>query len=90
MSTYRFILRLKNAGGVTDVSAPVAYYNFNDATAAGIAAAPAGGYTIVDGWHMGRLITNTTVIRYDAASDLRINDHTAKNYLGQASELFPL
>lgn len=84
------MLRLKNAGGLTDVSAPVAYHRRLDAQAAGIAAAPAGGYIIIDSWNMDIITDNTTGIKYDAGTDHGINDHSAKNYLGQASETFPI
>jgi len=58
--------------------------------AAAIAAAPTGGYLIVDSTQMNRILVNTTVVKYDALTDRGVNDHSAKNYLGQASETFPI
>lgn len=65
MASQRFVLRNKNAGGVTDSATPAAYVKFDDAVAAGVAAAAAGGYIVVDSWHMDRIVANTTGVKYD-------------------------
>lgn len=89
MASQRYVVILKNGGGVTDKAAPIAYVNYADALAAAVADGPAGGYLIVDSTQMDRVLINTTVITYDAKTYRGVNDHSTKNYLGVASETWP-
>lgn len=89
MSSKRYIAILKNAGGIVNKAAPIAYSTYADALAAAVADGPAGGYEIVDAWKMGYVLLNTTGVYIGGLTDQTVNCNTAKNYAGVASELFP-
>ena len=87
MANFRFVLICYSAPGV--IASSNGYGVADDAKAAGIAAAPNGGYQVIDSWKMDMVKEDTTGGAF-AVKNLRINESQSVNVLGQTSNLWPV
>lgn len=87
MASQRYVVLLKSSGE-TNQATPIAYTRLADARTAAVAAAPAGGYRIVDSWKECYVEEQTTGVKLIA--DFSVNENSALNINGTASETWPI